>query len=118
MDHGGCKNRELWEHPEWWLRDDHGNPQPQGAGLCCIPGNASASATLHCNVQADWRVKAARDWWVQAPMREVSPRSDARHLIDGIFCDGSGYHNTNTANISSSTYEAIFASKMQLLVRH
>ena len=112
VDHGGCKNQELHDHPGWWLRDDHGNLQPQGAEeRGCIPGNVSS----RCNVEADWRVKAARDWWVHAPLREVIPQSDAKGLIDGVFCGGSGYHNTNSANISETTYRELFAAKMQML---
>ena len=113
--HGGCENMELWEHPEWWMRDDHGNIQPPGEELKCIPGNASASLALGCQVRADWRVKQARDWWVQAPLRQIVPQSDAASLVDGIFCDGSGYHNKNPAHISNATYEKLFNAKMQLL---
>eukprot|EP01047_Picozoa_sp_COSAG01_P053871 COSAG01_NODE_5820_length_4014_cov_1.656450_4_plen_486_part_00 len=100
-----CRDAPLHAHPEWWLRDDHGNLMPPGAEEFCEP------MTSKCKLLTDWRVPAAREWWRNQPQKEVL-RGDAASLIDGIMADGTGWHNENPTNISNASYAKHFAAKM------
>lgn len=64
---------QLKEHPEWWLKDDDGKPYLQRGTL----------------PQMDWRVSAARKWWVEMVMEF----KDGVSLFDGLLVDSAGPNN-------------------------
>eukprot|EP01043_Picozoa_sp_COSAG02_P009163 COSAG02_NODE_307_length_25111_cov_5.306693_3_plen_467_part_00 len=81
------------EHPEWWLRDDYGNPVMSQFG----PGY-------------DFSNQAAVDHWLSMPL---GPES---RIVDGFLLDGAaGY--SQPANISATRAEVLKLAKWKAVGR-
>jgi len=90
-------NATFMAHPEWWLRDDHGNVV--GAG-----GDQSGP-------RIDPRNEAAAAWWISVPLAGKG----AVQLIDGILADDAGYNVF--PNMSVSRLQAHYTAKLAMLAR-
>jgi hypothetical protein len=75
-------------HPEWWLRDDHGN--------------------LVLPERIDVTSDAAAAWWISVPPAG-SPN------ISGVLADDAGYNAL--PNISSARLERLYSAKLAMLSR-
>lgn len=94
----------LKEHPDYWLRDDNGVPYLDSRGN---------------PVSMDYRVKNARDWWIQL-IQYAQAGNKTRFLFDGLLVDsGSADIHVNfndTNHIKSLDNVRLLAqAKMQML---
>eukprot|EP00051_Salpingoeca_urceolata_P034408 m.24985 g.24985 ORF g.24985 m.24985 type:complete len:437 (-) comp7692_c0_seq2:233-1543(-) len=90
-------------HPEWWLRDDYGNP--------IWFGGKTGTPTI------DLTVPSAQDWIIQWPESHFNStiKHELAELVDGMFYDGCGlsdYHN-----MSDSRLIALQKGRRHTLVR-
>ena len=96
----------LAAHPEWWLRDDHGNLIPFGDPKGSRP-------------QIDTSAPGAQDAFANLSISLFHDRAEAGRLLDGVFVDGTSY--TGAArygpNVSAARYERLFAGKMLMLAK-
>lgn len=96
-------NDEFKSHPEWWLKDDHGNVVESHGVPLLDCSNAEAAA-----------------WWQSIPMRGDNGNGTFRgvpvsSLIDGVLADSAGYERYANGNISTSRLEALEDAKFEML---
>eukprot|EP00729_Bicosta_minor_P005885 gene5885-30384_t len=98
-----CYNagEEYKAHPEFYLKDDHGNNY--------------RTPFMDCSN------KAAQDWWISVPLRgdgngtyKGVPVAD---LIDGVLADSAGYELYSYKNISIPRIEALEDAKFAMMAR-
>ena len=87
------------EHPDYWLRDDHG--------------------VAYEPISLDFRIKAARDWWVEL-IQEAQAGSQTRNLFDGLLVDSGSadiHVNWNDTNhtMSLENVRLLSVAKMEML---
>lgn len=109
-----CCNEPVRSNPDWWMRDDHGNPITFGSGDC-----SGSPPAENCAPYINWTIPAVREWWYQQPLREVCG-PDASLLVDGMMMDGTMYSNpkgypVGKGNLSVARYDEVFAGKMLAL---
>jgi hypothetical protein len=92
----------LNDHPEWWLRDDHGNVMPFGGPTSKLK-------------QIDSSVVSAQDYFANLSISLFHNREEAATLLDGVFVDGVSFRNPNPVNISELRYQALFAGQMTMM---
>lgn len=95
-------NAEFMKHPEWWLKDDHGNYVNTSSGPLMDCSNSAAAA-----------------WWATIPLRgdgngtyKGKPVSE---LIDGVLADSGGYERYSNGNISVTRLEALEDAKFNMI---
>ena len=110
-----CCNEAVRAHPEWWVRDDYGNPVVFGTGDCSIDP-ATKQPAQACAPYVNYSLPTVREWWYQQPLREVCG-PDASSLVDGVMMDGVQNSNPSgrSGNLSKPRYDEVFAGKMQML---
>lgn len=82
-------------HPEWWCRDDEGNPLKTRQGY-----------------YLNHSVPELREWYNSYPLQVFG--EDAKDLLDGIFNDGMGYNPTELPNTNQARVDQYFDGKMKL----
>jgi hypothetical protein len=91
--------KEFMSRPEWWLRNDAGQP-------------VNNSATSNIPV-LDFTNAAARAWWVSIPLNGTNPSATLRQNIDGVFADGTGF--LRCPGISVARCAALHESKRDMI---
>ena len=86
-------------HPEWWLRDDAGNPIPFAGGG---------------RKQIDPSVAGARAFFANLSVSLFHDRAEAERLLDGVFVDGAGGPR-QPPNVSAARYARIQQGAQQML---
>jgi hypothetical protein len=82
-------HRRFAAHPEWWLRDDHGNVvRPDAPQIDVLNGDAVA-------------------WWLSVPL------APSLRDIDGVLADGAGFEHIG--GVSGARLRALYAAKIALL---
>ena len=107
-----CCNEAVRLHPDWWMRDDNGNPVVFGADDCSVDPVTKQPRDA-CAPYVNFSVPGVGEWWYQQPLREVCG-PDASLLVDGIMMDGTFYFN-NHPNVSETRYTVNFEGKMRML---
>lgn len=82
-------------HPEWWCRDDHGNPLGSKQGYYLNHSRADV-----------------RKWYNSYPLQVFG--AESKGLLDGIFNDGMDYNPNRLHNTNLTRHDQWFAGKMKL----
>lgn len=82
-------------HPEWWCRDDTGNPI----------GTKQGNFLNHSRSDV-------RNWYNNYPLEVFG--DEAKELLDGIFNDGMGYSPNTLVNTNLARHDDWFKGKMKL----
>lgn len=82
-------------HPEWWCRDDNGNPLKTKQGYYLNHSRADV-----------------RTWYNNYPLQVFG--SEAKDFLDGMFNDGMGYNPERLPNTNLARHDAWFEGKMKL----
>ena len=88
-------DQTIKQHPEWWCRDDAGNP------IGTRQGNF-----------LNLSLPEVRAWYNNYPLTVFG--DDAAALLDGIFNDGMGYAPNSLVNTNLARNDQYFAAKMKL----
>eukprot|EP00911_Craspedida_sp_UC1_P000441 UC1_evm1s334 len=83
------------QHPEWWCRDDDGNPLGTRQGYFLNHSRADV-----------------RSWYNNYPLTIFG--KEAKSLLYGIFNDGMGYNPSTLHNTNLSRHDDWFRGKMKL----
>eukprot|EP00041_Stephanoeca_diplocostata_P027530 m.759248 g.759248 ORF g.759248 m.759248 type:complete len:149 (+) comp23194_c0_seq33:422-868(+) len=78
----GVGTDQIQQHPEWWLRDDNGNPYM----------DPKRPDTPMC---FDYRNAEARRWWVTTVTQAAG---DTATLFDGMLIDGANPQQSTSTN--------------------
>lgn len=98
---------EFLQHPDWWLRDDNGVLYNRTVTVDGSKRNLGPE-------MMDWRVPAARDWWVH----QVTQAHDGQSLFDGLLVDSAGPTMSldNTSHFMSfANFKTLVQAKMDML---
>lgn len=82
----------MQQHPEWWLRDDHGKVYNRTVNVHGVEKSLGPASI-------DWRIQGARSWWVKT----VTQLHDGIQLFHGLLVDSAGpdIHLDNTTHYIS-----------------
>ena len=106
----GAGDEIIAQHPEWFLKDDDGQP--------CINPTVKTHAGGPTPWMIDYRVAAARQWWVRAATNTwgsgASPPGG--QLFDGYMIDTAGaiIHVPPSCSLSAQSRRDLITAKMQM----
>ena len=112
-------SRMIQAHPEWWLRDDHGNVVYMNEAWRCLP-NGTVTPDAQCHPVLDWTNADVRAWFRNFPIQLFNGTQQAAALFDGLMVDAGGYYPeipwfVGGGNISLQRYQQLFSAEMQML---